>query len=187
MTCHTDSEISFKFYTNPFQAEVWLCILVSMLSFTVLTDVFVLKYLKLGVKTSLFFYIGAFLEETSSMSEKLLNHSAFRVGVGPWILLSSILSNVQVSLILRGLNAPQEPNRFSTFQDLVAWNSSKNITFLDVMDIVNYYEARDKGFNLLRISNILMDISAFYPLHARKIAPGSIIGGNIHGSKNCMS
>lgn len=127
LTCYKESEISFKFYTDPFQLEVWFCIAITVTIFSILTDVFVAKKLKkIQPLSSLFFYFGAFLEESSSLPSDLLNHSAFRVGVGPWILLSSILSNVYVSLILRGLNSPPPPTHFDTWEALLPPNSSRN-------------------------------------------------------------
>lgn len=83
LTCYTESELSFRFYTNPFDLEVWLFVFVALTIFTILTDIFVRRSLKLVVKSSLFFFIGAFLEETSSIPSKLERHSVFRLGVGP--------------------------------------------------------------------------------------------------------
>lgn len=124
MTCYTETELSFRFYTDPFEWPVWIFVITTMLTFTILTDVFCTwKLKKILILSSLFFYIGAFLEESSLISE-LLNHSAFRLGVGPWLLLSSILSNVYVSLILRGLNAPPPPTQFKTWQSLFTSNCS---------------------------------------------------------------
>lgn len=80
--CYIESEISFKFYTNPFQVEVWILIAASIITFTVYTDAFIKVHLKLETTTSIFFYIGAFLEETSWLPSKLPKHSAFPVGVG---------------------------------------------------------------------------------------------------------
>lgn len=126
LTCHRKpAELSFRFYTDPFQLEVWLLVLPTVIVFSILTDAFIVKWLKLGrVCSSLFFFIGAFLEETSSLPSQILSHSVFRVGVGPWILLSSILSNVYVSLIMKGLNVPPEPTRFTIWESLVPWNYS---------------------------------------------------------------
>lgn len=95
-----------------------------MVTFTILTDIFAARILKLVTGSSAFFYFGAFLVATNCLPSQLLNHSAFRVGVGPWILLSSILSNVYVSLLLRGFNAPPEPTRFTSWQNLIPRNQS---------------------------------------------------------------
>lgn len=119
LTCYTESELSFQFYTDPFQLSGWIYIISTMTLFTILTDLFLAKKLKkIETHTSAFFYLGAFFEETSSISGKLLNSSVFRIGVGPWLLLCSILSNVYVSLILRGLNVPPPPIHFNTWASL---------------------------------------------------------------------
>lgn len=127
LTCYKETELSLKFYTDPFQWQVWICIAITVTIFSILTDLFVAKKLKKEkVLSSSFFYFGAFLEESSSLCSELLKHPAFRVGVGPWILLSSILSNVYVSLILRGLNSPPPPTHFDTWASLLPPNSSRN-------------------------------------------------------------
>lgn len=131
LSCYIEREMSFKFYTYPFQAELWVAIGTTLITFTVLTDLFVAKTLKRReTLSSAFFYFGAFLEESSSLGSELLKHPAFRVGVGPWLLLSSILSNVYISLIMIGLNAPPPPINFDTWESLLpslTRNESKEI------------------------------------------------------------
>lgn len=141
LTCHTQSELSFRFYTNPFNLEVWIFLFLTMLTFTMATDIFIAKKLKLGINSSIFFCLGSFSKRPAPFLP--LNNSAFRLGMGPWLLLSSILSNVYVSLILRELNAPPEPRRFTTFQSLVPWNSSVNSSAGDLKRVFAMYKDLD--------------------------------------------
>lgn len=138
LSCYAESELSFKLYTNPFQWQVWVAVVVTIFIFTALTDTFVAKKLeKKETLSSLFFYFGAFLEETSSLPSDILNATVFRIGVGPWILLSSILSNIYVSLILLGLNAPPPPTHFKTWESLI---QPSNSSCHNVKTILNYWD-----------------------------------------------
>lgn len=124
LSCYSRSGLSFKFYAEPFQWEVWSCLAVSLVTMILVTDTYARFWLKLQVLSSTFYFIGSFLEETSSIPSKLWASATFRVGIAAWILLSSILSNTYVSLVIQGLNAPPDPERVSNFSQLVTWNYS---------------------------------------------------------------
>ncbi|OXA48523.1 hypothetical protein Fcan01_16423 [Folsomia candida] len=121
-SCFKETFISFEFYVNPFQKEVWTALLISI--FTVLTSIYL--YLKVsldGGNISLspwLFVLSTLFEEPPTISNRKLEaHFMFRFVLGSWCLVAVILTNCYNGLMITDLNAPLSSIKPENFGDLI--------------------------------------------------------------------
>ncbi|OXA64648.1 hypothetical protein Fcan01_00195 [Folsomia candida] len=116
LTCYSVPKLTFNLYADPFPTSVWILLIISITTFTLLLDTYSVRWLKIRGNSNFLFFIGSFLEETSSLDRKLEKSAIFRLGIGPWILVSMILSTVYVAQILNSLNSPLPTTHISEFK-----------------------------------------------------------------------
>lgn len=137
ITCYSTSTITFKFYTTPFNPEVWIKLFMTFRALTAILWGF-FKHAKF--KGSLNFpcwmaVLGSLVEDVIPLPKILRKESKYRLIFGGWILGSIFLTNSYNGLMITGLNSPFNTNGVETFRDLVCnW---KEVNKTNMASVVN--------------------------------------------------
>ncbi|OXA48701.1 hypothetical protein Fcan01_16343 [Folsomia candida] len=128
LSCFKETFISFKFYVNPFEKEVWIALIIS--TGTVLMSMYLcIKFLLDGRKISFspwLFVLSTVFEQVQEVSDKKLEaHSSFRYILGSWCLVTVVLTNCYNGLMITDLNAPLGSLKPRTFKDLICWEDGQ--------------------------------------------------------------
>ncbi|OXA41261.1 hypothetical protein Fcan01_24105 [Folsomia candida] len=173
ITCYTEKYISFELYLKPFEPSLWAMLIISIMSLTVVMEVYLCIGKRPGERSKFspwIFILGNLFEEAGFIPKNV-----FRLILGSWILISVILTSCYNGLITTELNAPLRfselicrpiPEIDSYMQDLTSnitkWLISNNLdtyadywieTWLRLAKHLNYSGAKsqkaDECFNLL--------------------------------------
>lgn len=119
ISCHKVVNLDFKMYLQPFQFWVWFGIALSSVGITFFVHLLVKYGLKLKTTPHLVLIVfGSLVNETASIPRKLEGSNIFRTVIGPWLLVATILSNVYISLVIKGVNSPLPEERVDSFSDI---------------------------------------------------------------------
>ncbi|OXA49346.1 hypothetical protein Fcan01_15874 [Folsomia candida] len=115
LTCYSETELSFEFYVKPFQWQVWVSILLSIL----IIAGFLKVHDSLRTSFSAFFnVIGVLLEEAYSAPSTLWKSEPFRIVLISWLLMCIVLTNAYMGVAITDLSSPLKSKSLSTFSDL---------------------------------------------------------------------
>lgn len=118
VSCYREAKLSFQMYTDPFQWPIWSAIGITLVVCSVFVDLFTKFILKLNRSTSFLFFLSSILEETSFIPRELEKRAAFKISIGPCILVTMILSQASISLVINGLNAPFPSKKYDTIDSI---------------------------------------------------------------------
>jgi len=119
-TCYYSPPVlSFHFYVSAFEIRVWISIIVC----GVLLAAFLNFHIHFNISktlhfSSLLFYLSIFVEETFSIPSILRNNKVYRTATILWLLTAIVLTNIYVSHVISGLNAPLKGEKLTSINDL---------------------------------------------------------------------
>ncbi|OXA49595.1 hypothetical protein Fcan01_15746 [Folsomia candida] len=130
LTCHYREDLSFRFYTNPFETTVWVGIAVSLMTLIVLGEAYVaIKFNQFRFTVT--FYMWATVFEQSSRVTSAVSHTNFfRALVVVWLVSVTRLTSSYLSLVISSLNSPSVPTFPKTLQDVSCSNKKQDIWFV---------------------------------------------------------
>lgn len=116
LTCNSKTESSLNLYAKPFDGVTWTGVGLSALVVTVSLKLISVEQAKLGGMAKcrngldtfilLYWVIGTLLEQIETVGMKVGRYSAFRILVGVWILVCTVMTHGYRSLIIMSLNSP---------------------------------------------------------------------------------
>jgi hypothetical protein len=108
LTCYHEERISFRFYVDPFSANLWVTLVLTSLLMAVLLHIFIVKFQKskVGTFSPYFFIISTITDDNSGMPRELGREPVIRIGLGPWFLMTVVIVNAYVGLVITGLTSP---------------------------------------------------------------------------------
>lgn len=119
LTCHFERYISFHLYVKPFQMELWVTLIVFIISLTILTKI----YIRWGYFCPTFspwlFMAASLVEKTCPVPADFEKKYFFRLVLGWWVFMSLTLTNCYHSLLISELNSPFPAKMPKLFQDLL--------------------------------------------------------------------
>jgi len=118
-TCYSTPVMSFHFYTSAFDKIVWSLIVLSGLIISAFLST-LLCYKIQGVKSfsPLLFYFSIFVEETYSIPSRIRNNQIYRMATCLWLLSAIVVTNIFISHVISGLNAPLPGQKLETIHDI---------------------------------------------------------------------
>jgi hypothetical protein len=122
LTCYTKTYIGFGFYLSPFQLDLWIGFLITMVTVVGVSWIYVKFYFKESTSISFspwLFVLGTFFEETSSAPASLEKKTFYRLSIGIWCLMVATLTSCYNSLMITGLNSPLPGTQILSFPDLL--------------------------------------------------------------------
>ncbi|OXA40643.1 hypothetical protein Fcan01_24504 [Folsomia candida] len=128
-TCYREQFISFKIYVAPFQPNLWVALIISLV--VVITSVSVYKFFGGYEKVSFsawLFILATMFEEPGQMAKKIERATYFRLILGSWCLMSIFLTNCYNGLMISELNAPLPSFEPKTFHELICLKLSLEST-----------------------------------------------------------
>ncbi|OXA37105.1 Glutamate receptor ionotropic, delta-2 [Folsomia candida] len=127
LTCYKEQYINFEMYIAPFEPNLWLTLLITLLLMITLT----LVYHHYADKTSFsgwLFILATMFEETGHVPNAVSKLTPFRLTFGPWCLMSVVVTNCYNGLMISDLNAPLPTFKPKTYEDLLCDRVSQNTT-----------------------------------------------------------
>ncbi|OXA38616.1 Glutamate receptor U1 [Folsomia candida] len=120
LTCYAESYLSFRFYVDPFQPDLWIGLGICLFVITAIISLYV-RYAKVeNVSFSPWlFVLSTLLEEAHPVPIKIDKLTIFRYIFGIWSLMSVILTNCYNGLMISKLNSPLNNVIPETFADLL--------------------------------------------------------------------
>lgn len=109
VTCHYKEDLSFKFYTKPFQNLVWVGIALSLGTLVIVGEAFVTMKFEEHRFFVLFYFLTTVLEQAAQMTTEVMRTNFFRLLVIGWLVSATSLTNGYRSLMISSLNAPSVP------------------------------------------------------------------------------
>jgi hypothetical protein len=108
LTCYHEERISFRFYVDPFFANLWITLALTSFLMAVLIHIFIVKFHKsmVGTFSPYFFIISTITDDNSGMPRELGREPVIRIGLGPWFLMTVVIVNAYVGLVITGLTSP---------------------------------------------------------------------------------
>jgi hypothetical protein len=127
LTCYHVPSITFRFYVDPFQPELWITFAFTSLVIAVLLHIFVLKYHKSEILHAFhpyFFMLSTITDDSCGMPSTLARQTVVRIGLGPWFLMTVVLVNAYLGLVITGLTSPFPLESVKSFADLTKMHFS---------------------------------------------------------------
>lgn len=116
--CYKEVNLSFQLYVEPFQFELWVALLATVLILSFVCESYV-RIIENHSFDSVFFLISTLFEEPYSIPNVLWNDTVFRVGLIWWILLSMIFTQGYIGLAINKLSLPlKSMTKFDEFKDI---------------------------------------------------------------------
>jgi hypothetical protein len=103
LTCYTKKYLGFGFYVAPFQLDLWIGFLITMVTVVGVSWIYIKFYLDDSTSMSFspwLFVLGTFFEETSSVPAKIEKKTFYRLSIGIWCLMVAILTNCYNGLMI---------------------------------------------------------------------------------------
>lgn len=137
LTCHSEPELSFEFYLKPFQWQVWVAIILSVLLIVAFLHFYGILNPYPTSFSPVFQIIGILLEEALSAPSTLLKSQPFRIVLISWLLMSIILTNAYIGVAITDLSSPLKLKSISKFEHL---KTTQCQTGCDCGEEFGYYE-----------------------------------------------
>lgn len=145
MTCYSEQTLSFEMLLRPFDIEVWIVIILSVLTIMVALVVVSIPHYNWMMCTAIsfshLFLISTMFERPTTVLRKLEVKTEFRVLTGIWVLVSIILTNAYLGLSITSISAPLESKSVTRFEQLAKpgciWEDVK--CHLDRIQVLDQY------------------------------------------------
>jgi hypothetical protein len=126
LTCYHVPLISFRFYVDPFQPDLWITFAFTSFVIAVLLHIFVLKYHKSqsGRFHPYFFMLSTITDDSCGMPTTLATQTVIRISLGPWFLMTVVLVNAYLGLVITGLTSPFPLESVKSFRELTKMHFS---------------------------------------------------------------
>ncbi|OXA37382.1 Valine--tRNA ligase [Folsomia candida] len=164
LSCYEDKFLDFKFYLTPFQFELWLGVLLSVVTvvaaLTFYTECYSPEISQSFAPWTL--VLGSLFDEFTNVPGKLEGMPFHRLVFGSWALMAITLTNCYTGVMITELNAPFPGARPETISDLVCgdgtpptgnltkWAESENILwFWNQVNKLYGLDGRKAGKTLL--------------------------------------
>ncbi|OXA39966.1 hypothetical protein Fcan01_25302 [Folsomia candida] len=136
MTCFSREELSFKIFLKPFEPEVWIVLLLTIVVVGTVYVVILVSRLNWDWLQAVSFaqlaVISIVLERPVDVDRKIARISAFKFMIGFWALLYPILSNGYLGLIITSISSPLESRSVTQFYQLTKpgcdWGKTECLT-----------------------------------------------------------
>ncbi|OXA49760.1 hypothetical protein Fcan01_15345 [Folsomia candida] len=96
MTCYSRQELSFKIFLQPFKIEVWIALMLTMVSIGGFLVVSLTRKLQWGfleaISLAQFAVISIALERPTYPGKKLMRMTVFKILLGVWLMLAPIMT-----------------------------------------------------------------------------------------------
>lgn len=126
LTCYGKRVLTFDFYWNPFQPELWAALGATYISLSLLLASWLFWN---RVKNSFcpwLYVLGALLEDGVPLPRTLKDNPGLRAIFGCWIITCVFLTNCYNGLMITGLNSPLAAATVTKFRDLVCdWQQER--------------------------------------------------------------
>ncbi|XP_035702480.1 uncharacterized protein LOC118433999 [Folsomia candida] len=180
LTCYAESYLSFRFYVDPFQPDLWVGLGICLFLIIAIVWMYV-HFAEVGnVSFSPWlFVLSTLLEEAHHVPSKINKLIIFRYIFGLWSLMSVILTNCYNGLMISNLNSPLNSVIPETFADLLCDGGTIHSS--------SYYNSTDFLVNLREKLKIDL-ISTYYQgiLNYGNVYNTSFVDlQNQHDSTNC--
>ncbi|CAL8147102.1 unnamed protein product [Orchesella dallaii] len=130
ITCYSKDHLSFSYYFQPFQIELWMALIFYLPILSVLTHLFLIfKKCNKSDFNSYFFAYSSMLEYCYYVPDYLFRMDSVRIVLGLWLLISCIFTNAYKGLAITGVTAPAEKSSVKTFAELVDDNITYDVYF----------------------------------------------------------
>lgn len=122
MTCFSREDLSFKIFLKPFELEVWIALLVTMVITVIVCVAILITKLKWGfldaLSLSQLAVVSIVLEKPTDIERKIGRIRAFKFLFGLWLLLVPILTNGYLGLSITEISSPLESRSVTRFDQL---------------------------------------------------------------------
>lgn len=122
LTCYSEKHLSFELYIMPFEPNLWMALIASIVTLATIMQVF-LRLTKRAdgpiYFSPLLFIFSSLCEESMPIENQLERKKFFRLALGSWLLVSVILTNCYNGLMITELNAPLPGWHPQLFTDLI--------------------------------------------------------------------
>jgi len=115
--------------------------------------------------SSLLFYFSIFMEESYSIPKTIGKNKVYMIGTILWLLTAIVLTNIYVSHVISGLNAPLTGERLKNIEDLHTNFSNK--TPRDILKFYDYSLINVMHQNFSKLSSGRIK-SAFEKIHRKQ-------------------
>ncbi|OXA49540.1 hypothetical protein Fcan01_15853 [Folsomia candida] len=122
MTCFSREELSFQVFLKPFEVEVWVTLLLSMVTIGGVFVFILLHKFQWDLFEAISFaqlvVVSTVLDKPTDVARKIKRISEYKILLGFWILLVPILSNAYLGLSITSISSPLESKSVTSFKEL---------------------------------------------------------------------
>jgi hypothetical protein len=173
LSCYTTPVLSFKMYVQPFQFELWFCIVSIISTIAIFIYIYNRKRNLSPSFSPFFFFASTLVEEPYSVPTALWNDSKFRMITIAWLLTAMIFTNLYSGQMITDVSVPLKGDILHSLEqvfgpyhkvrpqfwvhmgeDLLFW--SRNYT--------SYWKPGDESLSL-RVSSLKINYSHFDTYH----------------------
>lgn len=120
MTCYETNFITFEFYLTPFQTNLWLGILIAIVTVVATLSIYTNNPGSSALSYSSWaLVLGTVFDEAGSIPENIEKKPFHRLVFGSWALMAIFLTNCYTGVITTELNAPLPGVQPETWWDLI--------------------------------------------------------------------
>ncbi|CAL8147099.1 unnamed protein product [Orchesella dallaii] len=120
ITRYSTDHLTFAYYFQPFQIELWIALIVYLPILSVLTHIFlIVTNCNKTDFNAYFFAYSSMLEYCYYIPNYLFRMDSVRIVLGLWLLISCIFTNAYKGLAITGVTAPAEKTSVKTMAELV--------------------------------------------------------------------
>lgn len=149
-TCYRERYHAFKIYIAPFQPQLWLALLITVVLLISLTRIY--KYFRKVSFCSWLFILATMFKETTHVPKLVEQRIHFRLTSGFWCLIAVIVTNCYNGIMISELNAPLSSVEAKTFSDLMCNKLSLDETD-KMLTMLNYQHEATIGNELMDPNN----------------------------------
>jgi hypothetical protein len=103
-TCYHEQSISFRFYMNPFQRDLWITLACTSFMMAFLLHFYIIKSKMLKFSPYLF-TLSTITDDNCAMPGGLAREPVIRMALGPWFLMDVVLVNAYIGLVITGITS----------------------------------------------------------------------------------
>jgi len=121
LTCYHEPLIPFKFYTDPFQIELWVAFLIAGLTLLISLHCvirFIFGKAKFTSMSLLLFLLATVSDDSCDLPEAVQKNVPIRIMLSPWYLSTVVIVNAYMGLVISNLLSPFPLKSISTFTEL---------------------------------------------------------------------
>lgn len=112
MTCYSRQELSFKIFLQPFKIEVWIALMLTMVSIGGFLVVSLTRKLQWGfleaISLAQFAVISIALERPTYPGKKLMRMTVFKILLGVWLMLAPIMTYGYLGISINSISSQLE-------------------------------------------------------------------------------